>query len=136
MLGTYLRLQQVLFLGGGLPPKHSPTYSSPLCDQNRSSKVTLTSTLGLQGDVSPPWDGAIGGPPQQAGALSVLRPIYDTYRGRLHCKHLRKSHRPAPLLPVSIQAFIQDLLQCKYISLLCICNGLYIDMCIILQSFQ
>ncbi|KAG7214775.1 hypothetical protein INR49_010667 [Caranx melampygus] len=53
---------------------------------NRSSKATLTSTPGLQDDVSPPWDRAGAGPPQQP---RVPLPIYDTYEGRLHYRHFR-----------------------------------------------
>lgn len=68
-----------------------PTPTHLLGDQNRSSKVTLTSPLGLQADVSPPWDEAGGGPPHSRTAKhGVPWPIYDTFEGRLHCRHFRK----------------------------------------------
>ena len=87
---TFARLQQVLLFFFWLPLKHSPTHSSPLGDENRSNGATLTSPLGLQADVSPPWDEAGGGPPQQPTKPRVPRPIYDTFKQRLHCRHFRR----------------------------------------------
>ena len=37
-----------------------------------------------------PGFGAGGGPPQQTAKPRVPGPIYDTYKGRLHCRHFRR----------------------------------------------
>lgn len=97
-LGKYLLFQRVLFFVF-LPPKLSATYSSSLWDRNRSSKVTLTSPLGLHADISPPLHRAGGPPIKVSSKPRVPRPIYDTFKSRLCCKQVTKSY--TSLLPAT-----------------------------------
>lgn len=49
----------------------------------------------------------VGDHPSRRAKPRVPRPIYDTYKGRLHCSHFRKqvAESPAAWLPASIQGF-------------------------------